>query len=84
MRKKQNNVNNKNVVKQRTVDCDDGDVLGNYDIVIQRDISLKRNYHFELMLYVPYRKEKQLIDNDGSFHTIFHKKKVIFSNKTRF
>lgn len=42
MRKKQNNVNNKNVLKQRTVDFNNGDVLGKYDIVIQRDISLKR------------------------------------------
>ncbi|CAC5392495.1 unnamed protein product [Mytilus coruscus] len=45
----------------------------------------EKYYHSQLMLYVPYRKEKQLIDDDGSFHTMFNKeKKVIFSNKIRF
>lgn len=45
----------------------------------------EKYYHSQLMLYVPYRKEKQLLDDDRSFHTMFKKKnKVLFSNKTRF
>lgn len=45
----------------------------------------EKYYHSNLMLYVPYRKEKQLLDDDGSFHTMFNKKnKLLLSNKVRF
>jgi hypothetical protein len=34
----------------------------------------EKYYHSQLMLYLPYRKENQLLHDDGSFHTMFKKK----------